>query len=169
VRLPRGLRQCEKLPEAIFTPATKAEAGHDENIPFERAAELVGAGVMERLRGLSLRIYAEASTHALARGIIIADTKFEFGFPVDEAGPGTEPVLIDEALTPDSSRFWPVDGYEPGRAQASFDKQFVREHLERLVSAGMWNKAPPGPVLPPEVVTGTLARYAEARDRLMRA
>ncbi len=170
VELPRGLTQCEKLPEPIFTPATKAAVGHDENISFERAAELAGLETMAVLRELTLAIYKAAAAHALERGIIIADTKFEFGIPEEaEARAGrvwSQPILIDEALTPDSSRFWPLDRYEPGRAQASFDKQFLREYLEGLVAAGKWNKNAPGPELPWEVVEGTLARYREARDRL---
>jgi phosphoribosylaminoimidazole-succinocarboxamide synthase len=170
VPLPRGLRQCDRLPEPIFTPATKASQGHDENISFERASEIVGLETMGVLRELSLSIYNAAAAHALSRGIIIADTKFEFGVPAgDKARAGrawSQPILIDEALTPDSSRFWPADAYQPGRAQASFDKQFLREHLERLVASGAWDKTPPGPALPREVVEGTLARYREARDRL---
>lgn len=170
IELVSGLRQCERLPEPIFTPATKAEQGeHDENISFEQASETVGAELMAWLREVSVRLYTEASLYALERGIIIADTKFEFGLPVREDGSVDErsaPVLIDEALTPDSSRFWPADGYEPGRAQESFDKQFVREYLEGLVARGEWDKTSPGPELPDEVVEGTLARYREARDRL---
>lgn len=171
IPLPAGLRQCERLPAPIFTPATKAEHGeHDENISFETACESVGTPLMTRLRELSIAIYDMAARHAEARGIIIADTKFEFGIPVDHAGKPTtdQPILIDEALTPDSSRFWPADGYTPGRAQRSFDKQFVREHLETLVAAGKWDKTAPGPDLPAEVVEATLARYREARDRLTR-
>ena len=164
VPLPAGLRQCDKLPEPIFTPATKADEGHDENIAFERACEIAGRATMERLREVSAAIYRAASAHALDRGIIIADTKFEFGVPIDE--PDAGPILIDEALTPDSSRFWPADAYEPGRAQASFDKQFVREHLERLVAAGAWDKTAPGPELPASVVEGTLTRYRAACERL---
>ncbi|MGE3107282.1 MAG: phosphoribosylaminoimidazolesuccinocarboxamide synthase [Phycisphaerales bacterium] len=170
VTLPRGLRQCDRLPEPIFTPATKAAVGHDENISFERAAEVVGLDTMTVLRELSLSIYRSAAEHAISRGIIIADTKFEFGVPVSEDGKHgrvwTQPILIDEALTPDSSRFWPAASYEPGRAQQSFDKQYLREFLETLVSRGEWNKQEPGPALPNEVVQGTLARYREARDRL---
>lgn len=172
VSLPRGLRQCDRLPEPIFTPATKEESGHDQNISFERAAELVGLETMSVLRDLTLTIYGAAAEHARARGIIIADTKFEFGLLPDAGTRSgrvwTPPILIDEALTPDSSRFWPVNGYEPGRAQRSFDKQYLREYLESLVSAGRWNKTPPGPELPPEVVRGTLARYQEALERLTR-
>lgn len=163
VKLPVRLRQCDKLPEPIFTPATKAPQGqHDENISFERACEVVGRSTMELLRERTLAIYRAASEYALERGIIIADTKFEFGVPEE----GGEPILIDEALTPDSSRFWPVDGYAPGRAQKSFDKQYLREYLQGLVDAGRWNKQSPGPELPPEVVERTVAKYAEARDRL---
>jgi len=164
VALPAGLRQCDRLPQPIFTPATKAPQGqHDENITFERACELAGRPLMERLRELTLRIYSAAAEYAQSRGIIIADTKFEFG---REPGTG-EPILVDEALTPDSSRFWPADGYQPGRAQASFDKQYLREYLEGLVAAGTWNKQAPGPELPLEIVDRTLAKYREARDRLV--
>ncbi len=169
VRLPAGLRQCDRLPEPIFTPATKAPQGqHDENISFARARELVGTPTMTVLRDQSIAIYRAAAEYALARGIIIADTKFEFGLPVDERGEptSTEPILIDEALTPDSSRFWPADDYAPGRAQRSYDKQFLREYLESLVARGEWNKQAPGPALPPEIVAATLDRYAQARDRL---
>ncbi len=163
VSLPPGLRQCDKLPEPIFTPATKEDAGkHDENITFDRAASLVGLPLMEELRRLSLAIYQAAAAHAESRGIIIADTKFEFGLV---EGSQT-PILIDEALTPDSSRFWPRETYRPGGPQASYDKQFLREHLETLVDAGSWNKQSPGPLLPPEVVEGTRRRYAAARDAL---
>ncbi|MBX3376415.1 MAG: phosphoribosylaminoimidazolesuccinocarboxamide synthase [Phycisphaeraceae bacterium] len=163
VRLPPGLRQCDRLPEPIFTPATKAPQGqHDENISFEEACERVGRGLMTTLRDRSIAIYAAASEYALARGIIIADTKFEFGLPEGSS----DPMLIDEALTPDSSRFWPAADYQPGRAQKSFDKQFLREYLEELVAAGKWNKQAPGPELPDRIVQGTLARYTEARDRL---
>lgn len=172
VALPRGLRQCDKLPEPIFTPATKADTGHDENISFERAAELVGLETMGYLRETSLEIYKAAAAHALARGIIIADTKFEFGLePGADERRGrvwSPPILIDEALTPDSSRFWPAEAYAPGRPQPSYDKQFLREHLERLVAAGKWDKSPPGPALPHDVVAGTLDRYRSALDRLCR-
>ncbi len=152
-KLPVALRESDKLPEPIFTPATKAETGHDENISEARMSALVGAETTERLRTVSLALYAEAETYARARGIIIADTKFEFG--LDNTG---EIILIDEALTPDSSRFWPLDKYEPGQAQASFDKQFVRDYLETLD----WDKRPPAPPLPPEVAAATTARYLEA-------
>ncbi|MFM9996722.1 MAG: phosphoribosylaminoimidazolesuccinocarboxamide synthase [Phycisphaerales bacterium] len=168
VKLPAGLKQCDRLPEPIFTPATKAPQGqHDENITFERAAAEVGRDRMAWLRERSLAIFNAAAAHALSRGIIIADTKFEFGVPLDDpSGGGGDPILIDEALTPDSSRFWPADRYVPGRAQPSYDKQFLREHLQALVDAGRWNKQPPGPTIPADVVQKTLAKYAEARDRL---
>lgn len=166
VKLPPGLRQCDRLAEPIFTPATKEEQGrHDENVSFDRACEVVGKGLMEKLREQSLAIYAAASAHALGRGIIIADTKFEFGIPLDEDG-GTDPIVIDEVLTPDSSRFWPLDKYSPGGPQKSFDKQFLREYLEGLVAKGAWNKQAPGPDLPSEVIAGTLEKYMQARDRL---
>lgn len=170
VRLPSGLFEASKLETPIFTPATKAESGHDENIAFEDAAERVGEALMVELRTRSLAIYEAAAAHALARGIILADTKFEFGIPVDAGGKptGEGPMLIDEALTPDSSRFWPADMYEPGGPQPSFDKQFVREHLESLVAQGAWDKSPPGPELPEDVVAGTIERYRDAATRLMR-
>ena len=152
-RLPPGLRESEQLPEPIFTPATKAEAGHDENISEERMSEIVGREQMLKLRAHSLRLYKEASEYAQSRSIIIADTKFEFG--VDDAG---RIILVDEALTPDSSRFWPAGSYQPGRAQPSFDKQYVRDYLETLT----WNKQPPAPPLPPEVAAATTSRYLEA-------
>jgi len=172
VALPKGLRQCEKLPEPIFSPATKAASGHDENISFERAADEVGLETIGTLREMSLTIYNEAAAYALERGIIIADTKFEFGF-LEDAMPRAgriwvSPILIDEALTPDSSRFWPAADYAAGRAQKSFDKQFLREYLEGLAIAGKWDKTPPGPELPAEIVAGTLGRYQEALDRLTR-
>ncbi len=166
VGLPRGLRQCDKLPEPIFTPATKEEGGkHDENISFERACGLVGKPLMETLRRISLAIYREAAEHARMRGIIIADTKFEFGIE-GTAGEGS-PILIDEALTPDSSRFWPADTYEPGHPQKSYDKQFLREYLEELVAAGKWNKQAPGPELPERIVAATREKYEQARTRLV--
>jgi len=168
ISLPKGLKRCDKLPEPIFTPATKAETGHDENIDFDRACEVAGRAVMEDLRARSLEVYARASEYAGERGIIIADTKLEFGYPVDETGArlADEPILADEALTPDSSRFWPAEEYEPGRAQRSFDKQYVRNFLQDLVERGEWNKAEPGPALPDDVVRNTRARYAEAVTRL---
>jgi len=158
IALPAGLRQADRLPEPIFTPATKAEMGsHDENIPYERVVTLIGRGLAEQVRATALALYAFAVEHALQRGIIIADTKFEFG--VDEAGRLT---LIDEALTPDSSRFWPADTYRPGTSPPSFDKQYVRDYLETLD----WPKRPPGPKLPPEIVARTSEKYAEALRRL---
>jgi len=157
IKLPKGLRQCSKLPEPIFTPATKATSGHDENISFEQASRETGEAVMAELRRTALELYRRADAYAARCGIIIADTKFEFG--LDEAG---RLVLIDEALTPDSSRFWPADQYEPGHDQPSFDKQFVRNYLETLD----WNKTPPGPTLPEAVVSGTSRRYIEAYERL---
>ncbi|MEL6498693.1 MAG: phosphoribosylaminoimidazolesuccinocarboxamide synthase [Planctomycetota bacterium] len=164
VRLPAGLRRCDELPEPIFTPATKAARGsHDENIDERAAADLVGPETLERVRELSLAIYSQAAAYALERGIIIADTKFEFGHRVDTG----ELVIVDEALTPDSSRFWPASSYEPGRPQPSFDKQFIREFLAELVKRGEWDKGDPGPDLPEYVVDGTIARYQEARDRLL--
>ena len=152
-KLPAGLRESEQLPAPIFTPATKAEEGHDENIDEARMRELVGADVTARLRDTALALYREAEAYARPRGIIIADTKFEFG-----RTPAGEIILIDEALTPDSSRFWPVDAYEAGHAQASFDKQYVRDYLETLD----WDKRPPAPPLPPAVAAATTARYLEA-------
>jgi phosphoribosylaminoimidazole-succinocarboxamide synthase len=163
IHLPKGLRQCDKLPEPIFTPATKEEQGrHDENITFEQAAQRTGSDLMDKLRATSLAIYNAAAQHAQSRGIIIADTKFEFG--LEDGNP--DPMLIDEALTPDSSRFWPAADYSPGRAQKSFDKQYLREYLETLVAAGTWSKQPPGPNLPANIVEATLAKYQEAKDRL---
>ncbi len=164
IALPAGLRESEKLPTPIFTPATKAQSGHDENISFEEAAELVGRAVAEKVRDISLEIYRRATELAAARGILIADTKLEFGL-VPSSAPGTcggELIWIDEALTPDSSRFWPADGYAPGRGQPSFDKQYVRDYLQRIG----WGKTPPGPELPADVVAGTSAKYREAYQRL---
>ena len=152
-QLPAGLQQCGKLPEPLFTPATKAATGHDENITDSRFAEIVGDETAIYLRATSLALYKYASEYAATRGIIIADTKFEFG-----TGNNGEIILIDEVLTPDSSRFWAAETYEPGHAQASFDKQFVREYLETLD----WNKQPPAPLLPPEISAATTARYLEA-------
>ncbi len=167
IPLPSGLQQCSRLPQPIFTPATKAEEGHDENITFERACELVGPAVMTRLRDLTLAIYAAAAEYALARGVILADTKFEFGFALGADGqPTDELILVDEVLTPDSSRYWPADDYAPGRDQQSYDKQFVRNHLLGLVAAKRWNKEAPGPTLPSDVVDATLARYEEALAKL---
>ncbi len=167
IALPEGLRHCEQLPEPIFTPATKAEEGHDENIDFETACSIAGRGVMNRLRDVSVEIYCRAAEYARERGIILADTKFEFGFALDAKGNETdEIILIDEVLTPDSSRFWPAEDYEVGRDQDSFDKQYVRNHLEGLVQSGHWDKTPPGPTIPDDVVVNTLARYREAHRRL---
>lgn len=167
IALPKGLRQCERLPQPIFTPATKADEGHDENISFERASELVGERLMHRLRSLTLEIYTAAAQYAWDRGVILADTKFEFGFALDPSGTPTEELLlIDEVLTPDSSRYWPREQYQPGRDQPSFDKQFLRNYLLELVAAKRWDKSPPGPVIPDEVIRSTMSRYEEARKRL---
>jgi len=157
IRLAPGLVESEKLPEPVFTPSTKAEQGqHDENISFETACEIVGAELMKKVRDVSLSIYAMASDYALQKGIIIADTKFEFGLL------GGELLFIDEALTPDSSRFWPKDGYRPGGPQPSFDKQFVRDYLETLT----WGKTPPGPKLPADVIGKTSEKYRAAYEIL---
>jgi phosphoribosylaminoimidazole-succinocarboxamide synthase len=159
IPLPSGLRESDRLPEPIFTPATKAEIGaHDENVDFDRAADIVGdRGTMEELRRLSLEIYSHAAAHAERNGIVLADTKFEFG-----RGHDGEIVLADEVLTPDSSRFWPLDTHSPGGAQPSFDKQYVRDWLD----ASGWDRTPPAPELPAEVVAGTRRKYAEAYERL---
>jgi phosphoribosylaminoimidazole-succinocarboxamide synthase len=159
IELPKGLRESDKLPEPIFTPATKAELGeHDENIDFDRAAEIIGnRPLMEELRRISIEIYRRAADHAAERGIIVADTKFEFG-----SSAGAEIVLGDEVLTPDSSRFWPADTYQPGRSQQSFDKQYVRDYSDSIG----WDHTPPGPELPEEVVENTRAKYAEAYERI---
>jgi phosphoribosylaminoimidazole-succinocarboxamide synthase len=159
IELPGGLRESDRLPEPIFTPATKAEVGdHDENIDFERAVEIIGdRALMEELRRISIELYAHAAAHATERGIILADTKFELG-----ASPGAEVVLGDEVLTPDSSRFWPADRYEPGRAQPSFDKQYVRDFLDE----SGWDHSPPGPRLPEDVIANTRAKYVEAYERI---
>ena len=157
IQLPAGLRESDRLPEPIFTPATKAESGHDENISFEQAGGIIGQRLIERLRELTLEIYRRGCEHAESKGIIIADTKFEFGL-VGEGDPARDVVLIDEVLTPDSSRFWPRDSYTPGRGVPSFDKQFVRDYLEDI----KWNKQPPVPALPEEVVRKTREKYIEA-------
>ena len=158
IALPKGLKQADKLPEAIFTPATKAEVGaHDENISFEQMEKLIGKNLAAKMREVSIRLYSEAAEYALERGIIIADTKFEFG--TDEKG---DLVLIDEALTADSSRFWPADQYRPGSSPPSFDKQYVRDYLETLA----WKKTPPAPRLPPEVIARTSEKYREALHRI---
>ena len=157
IGLPRGLQQAQKLPEPIFTPATKAEEGHDENISFEQTAKLIGRETAEKVRDIAIRLYREASEYAAQKGIIIADTKFEFG--TDAKG---NLVLIDEALTADSSRFWPADSYKVGISPPSFDKQYVRDYLETLG----WDKTPPAPKLPPEVIARTSQKYREALERL---
>jgi len=159
ISLPEGLRESDKLPEPIFTPATKAEIGeHDENIDFDRAAELIGdRALMEDLRRVSIELYQHAADHAAERGIIVADTKFEFG-----RSAGAEVVLGDEVLTPDSSRFWPADSYEPGGTQPSFDKQYVRDWAD----AEGWDHSPPAPELPPDIVEQTRAKYVEAYERI---
>ena len=156
IQLPDGLVESSELAEPIFTPATKAEEGHDENISFEQAAEIVGPEIAGKVRDLSIKIYSAAREYARTKGIIIADTKFEFGLLEGEL------ILIDEVLTSDSSRFWPADQYEPGRGQPSFDKQFVRDYLESLD----WDKQPPGPELPGEIVEKTRAKYFEAYERI---
>jgi phosphoribosylaminoimidazole-succinocarboxamide synthase len=152
IRLPEGLRESDRLPEPIFTPAIKAHSGHDENVSFDRVVSLVGAELAGRLRDLTLEIYSRGAQYAAGRGVIIADTKFEFGFVGDEL------VLGDEVLTPDSSRFWPAETYKPGGAQASYDKQYVRDYLESI----HWNKQPPAPGLPDEVARGTSEKYRQA-------
>lgn len=161
VSLPLGLRESDRLPEPIFTPATKATSGHDENISFEQAASLLGQVLAERVRDVSIEIYRRASAYAEPRGILLADTKFEFGLlnrPLGSPGAVDSLMWIDEALTPDSSRFWPAAQYNPGGPQPSFDKQFVRDYLERI----RWPKTPPGPELPLDVVAATRAKYREA-------
>ena len=160
IPLPRGIQLAEKLPEPLFTPSTKADLGlHDENIAFDRAAALIGPSLAESIREISLQLYQEAASYAIQRGIIIADTKFEFG--IDETGTLT---LIDEVLTPDSSRFWPLDQYQPGISPPSFDKQFVRDYLESLD----WDKNPPAPQLPDAIIQKTAEKYREAEERLTR-
>lgn len=157
VSLPSGLRESDKLPEPIFTPATKAASGHDENISFDRTAEIIGKPLAEKVRAVTLDIYRRAAAYVEPRGILLADTKFEFGILNGDL------IWIDEALTPDSSRFWPAAQYKPGGPQPSFDKQFVRDYLERI----RWPKTPPGPDLPPDVVAGTRAKYREAYRMLV--
>jgi len=156
IELPKGLKESDKLPEPIFTPSTKATTGHDENIPFEEMVRIVGRERSEKLRDATLQIYTKAADYARTRGIIIADTKFEFG--ITDKGI----TLADEVLTPDSSRFWPADKYQPGRAQDSYDKQYVRDYLEEI----RWNKQPPAPALPPEVARKTSEKYLEAYHQL---
>jgi len=162
IALPKGLINSSKINEPIFTPSTKAATGHDENISFAQACEVVGAPLMSEIRDLSLMLYGTARDYAAQRGIIIADTKFEFG---QEVG-SDAPVLIDEILTPDSSRFWPAEDWQAGREQNSYDKQIVRNYTQALVDKGEWDKEYPGPALPDEVIDRTLARYQEAYDRL---
>ena len=157
VQLPPGLQQSDRLPEPIFTPATKATSGHDINISEAKAADLIGGPLLEKLRSLTMALYAHGATHADSCGLVLADTKFEFGLTSDD-----QILLIDEVMTPDSSRYWPKDEYRPGRAQPSFDKQFVREYLEHI----QWSKQPPVPSLPNDVVTRTRAKYVEALHRL---
>jgi phosphoribosylaminoimidazole-succinocarboxamide synthase len=156
IPLPAGLRESDRLPEPVFTPATKAQSGHDENIPFEAVVDAVGLDTAERARALTIDLYARAAEYAHSRGIIIADTKFEFGFVDGEL------VLADEALTPDSSRFWPLDTYKPGGPQPSYDKQFVRDYLESI----KWNKQPPAPALPADVARKTGEKYRSAYEAL---
>jgi len=161
IALPAGLRESDRLPEPIFTPATKAVSGHDENISFEQAGSVIGKELAERVRAISIEIYRRAAAYAEPRGILVADTKFEFGLLGSVSGGGEaagELIWIDEALTPDSSRFWPAAEYKPGGPQPSFDKQFVRDYLERI----QWPKTPPGPELPADVVAATRAKYREA-------
>ncbi len=162
VSLPKGLVNGDRLPAPIFTPATKAATGHDENISFAEAARAVGEPLMARLRERTLELYGAARDYAAERGILLADTKFEFGLADD----ADEPVLVDEIFTPDSSRFWPADAWQPGGEQASFDKQYVRDYLEQLVADGRWDKTAPGPTLPDAVIAATLDRYLEACRRL---
>ena len=157
IELPTGMLECQKLPDSIFTPSTKAEEGHDENVSYEEIAAMLGAERAEELRGLSLAIYEKARSYAETKGIIIADTKFEFGRLDGKT------ILIDEILSPDSSRFWPMKDYEPGKSQPSFDKEFLREYLNGLE----WDKTPPAPELPGEIVVKTLAKYREACNLLM--
>jgi phosphoribosylaminoimidazole-succinocarboxamide synthase len=157
IPLPAGMVESAKLKEPVFTPSTKAVAGHDENISFDRACEILGQPIAEKIRHYSLALYKYARDHASTHGIIIADTKFEFGMDHDRV------LLIDEAITPDSSRFWPASGYKPGGPQPSFDKQFLRDYLETL----SWNKTPPGPELPADIIKKTSAKYLEALQRLI--
>ena len=163
IPLRAGLSNSDLLDEPLFTPSTKADTGHDENISYEEACRIAGESEMAQVRATAMQIYGEGRRYALERGVIIADTKFEFGIL-----PGEQtPILIDEVLTPDSSRFWPAADWRPGKEQDSFDKQFVRNFTESLVSQGLWNKEAPGPALPDDVIHQTQARYQEAIDRLM--
>ena len=156
ISLPPGLKESDRLPEPIFTPSTKAQAGHDENIPFEKVVGMLGADLANRLRGVTLAIYQKAASYAETRGVIIADTKFEFGLD------GEQLILADEVLTPDSSRFWPLETYRPGGPQPSYDKQYVRDYLESI----RWNKQPPAPGLPPDVARRTAEKYTQAYEAL---
>ncbi len=162
IQLPTGMVNCDRIESPMFTPSTKAEQGHDENISFEQACDTVGEQLMNKVKQLSIDIYTKARDYAAGKGILIADTKFEFGL-LDGS---SEPVLIDEVLTPDSSRFWPADDWTPGKEQNSFDKQYVRNYLLELVDAGEWDKQYPGPSLPEEVVNNTLSRYRQAFNQL---
>ena len=164
IALPKGLKESDRLPEPIFTPATKADTGHDENISEARAAAIVGEATLARLKALTLAIYARGVEHAASRGIILADTKFEFGITTN--GEADEIILIDEVMTPDSSRFWPADGWQPGRPQPSFDKQYVRDWLTSPASGWDRHSGEPPPELPPDVVERTRAKYVEAYERL---
>ncbi|MBO6554965.1 MAG: phosphoribosylaminoimidazolesuccinocarboxamide synthase [Pseudomonadales bacterium] len=161
ISLPGGMVNSDKIESPIFTPSTKAEEGHDENISFDEACEQVGVETMTAIRQTAMNVYLRGRDYALERGIIIADTKFEFGWTADN-----QLLLIDEVLTPDSSRFWPADEWQPGQEQNSFDKQYVRNYTEELVSQGRWDKTEPGPELPDEIIENTLARYEEAINRL---
>ncbi|MEM9751999.1 MAG: phosphoribosylaminoimidazolesuccinocarboxamide synthase [Planctomycetota bacterium] len=165
VQLPKGLEKSQRLPEPIFTPTTKADQGHDEPIDFETSCDIVGGDTMRRLRDLAIAAYRFAHDLAERRGLLLADTKFEFGIPLDSDD--VRPILIDEALTPDSSRFWPKESYQVGRDQPSFDKQFVRDYLLDLVHDGQWDQRPPGPSIPAHILEQTVARYAEAKRRLL--
>lgn len=162
IELPKGLENCDRLTTPLFTPSTKAATGHDENISFAQGAAIVGADVMTWLSEMTLDLYRRACEYSLERGIILADTKFEFG----QLDGRSTPLLIDEIFTPDSSRFWPADEWQPGREQPSFDKQIIRNYLQGVVDAGQWDKTPPGPVLPDEVIEKSLKRYLEAYERL---
>ena len=162
IKLPEGLQNSDKLESPLFTPSTKADTGHDENISFDEGASVVGLDLMNWLQDSTLSLYKEARDYALDKGIILADTKFEFGQLTGQE----EPILIDEIFTPDSSRFWPAAEWEPGREQASFDKQIVRNYLETVVASGDWDKTPPGPKLPEEVIEKGIARYLEAYELL---
>jgi phosphoribosylaminoimidazole-succinocarboxamide synthase len=162
IKLPPGLRNGDRLAEPLFTPSTKPETGHDQTISFDEASDLIGVDMLRWLQQTTLDLYRRASAYAQNRGILLADTKFEFGMVDGEA----QPLLIDEIFTPDSSRFWPADQWQPGAEQPSFDKQYLRNYLETEIAAGRWNRQPPGPILPDAVVANTLSRYREAYERL---